>query len=233
MKPLLSESEDNHSLQELGRASVQIVHDLKNQLNGLKLYATFLRKRLEKGERPDDELETIRKLITGIDRAAEDLSLLSEYGHPLTLKKQGPIDLQQILQRVIESLNENAAAQTSVPVPLVIEAGPSPLLGDVDSMLLAEALRSISMGAAKFFKSGKKEGPLKVNLSSDKTDLGHDVVIDWEILDSVDHDPFRSFAGTDEIRMSLAARVIEAHGGSAERRNGALRVRLPLVSNQS
>ncbi|MFN2499961.1 MAG: hypothetical protein ABR557_12820 [Pyrinomonadaceae bacterium] len=233
MKPLLSESEDNHSLQELGRASVQIVHDLKNQLNGLKLYATFLRKRLEKGERPYDELETIRKLITGIDRAAEDLSLLSEYGHPLTLKKQGPIDLQQILQRVIESLNGNAAAQTSVPVPLVIEAGPSPLLGDVDSMLLAEALRSISMGAAKFFKSGKKEGPLKVNLSSDKTDLGHDVVIDWEILDSVDHDPFRSFAGTDEIRMSLAARVIEAHGGSAERRNGALRVRLPLVSNQS
>ncbi len=233
MKPLSSESENNHSLQELGRASVQIVHDLKNQLNGLKLYATFLRKRLEKGERPADELDAIRKLIAGIDRAAENLSLLSEYGHPLTLKKQGPIDLQQILQRVIESLNGSAAAQSSDAVPLVIEAGPSPVLGHVDSMLLAEALKSISMGAAKFFKSRKKEGPLKVNLSSDKTGLGQDVVIDWEILDSVDHDPFRSFAGTDEIRMSLAARVIEAHGGSAERRNGALRVRLPLVSNQS
>ncbi|MEP6719590.1 MAG: hypothetical protein ABJB21_10620 [bacterium] len=231
MKPLLSETEDNRSLQELGRASVQIVHDLKNQLNGLKLYATFLRKRLEKGERPADELETIKKLISGIDRTAADLSLLSEYGQPLTLKKQGPMDLQQILLGVIESLNGNADAQTTDAVPLVIEAGPAPLLGDVDSMSLAEALKSISLGAAKFFKSGKKEGPLKVNLSSDKTSLGHDVVIDWQVLDSVDHDPFRSFAGTDEIRMSLAARVIEAHGGSAERRNGALRVRLPLVSS--
>jgi light-regulated signal transduction histidine kinase (bacteriophytochrome) len=229
MRPLLSESEDNHSLQELGRASVQIVHDLKNQLNGLKLYATFLRKRLEKGERPADELETIKKLIAGIDRAATDLSLLSEYGQPLTLKKQGAIDLQQILHGVVENLNGNVSAPASDAVPMVVEAGPAPLLGEIDSMLLAEALKSISMGAAKFFMSVKKEGPLRIQLSSDKTGLRHDGIIDWHVLDSIDHDPFRSFAGTDEIRMSLAARVIEAHGGSAERRNGALRVRLPLV----
>ena len=38
---------------------MQIVHDLKNQLNGLKLYATFLRRRIEKNERPGDEQETI------------------------------------------------------------------------------------------------------------------------------------------------------------------------------
>ena len=48
MKPILSQTEDKSTLQDLGRASIQIVHDLKNQLNGLKLYATFLRKRLEK-----------------------------------------------------------------------------------------------------------------------------------------------------------------------------------------
>ncbi len=67
MKPLLAESEDKQSLEALGRASVQIVHDLKNQLNGLKLYATFLRKRMEKTERTEDELDTIRKLIAGLD----------------------------------------------------------------------------------------------------------------------------------------------------------------------
>jgi hypothetical protein len=46
MKPLLSGMQDIDKLQDLGRASIQIVHDLKNQLNGLKLYATFLRKLL-------------------------------------------------------------------------------------------------------------------------------------------------------------------------------------------
>jgi light-regulated signal transduction histidine kinase (bacteriophytochrome) len=231
MKPLLSESEDNNSLQALGRASVQIVHDLKNQLNGLKLYATFLRRRLEKGERPADELETIKKLIAGIDRIAEDLSLLSEYGQPLVLKKkQGATDLQQMLRGVVANVNGHASTQTADAAPIVIDAESSPLFGDVDAVLLAEALKSISIGAVKLFKSRKKEGSLKVQLSSDKTGSRRDGIIEWHVLDSFDHDLFRSFAGTDEIRMSLAAKVIEAHGGSVERRNGSLLVRLPLVN---
>ena len=56
-----------------------------------------------------------------------------------------------------------------------------------------------------------------------------DGVIEWRVFDSSDHDPFHSFAGSNEIRLSLAARVIEAHGGSAQRQNGALCVRLPLA----
>ena len=79
MKPLLSEANDDDALRLLGRASVQVVHDLKNQLNGLKLYATFLKKRLEKGERPADELETVTKLITGLDRMAKDVSLITQF----------------------------------------------------------------------------------------------------------------------------------------------------------
>ena len=70
MKPLLTETHDAEALHELGRASVQVVHDLKNQINGLKLYATFLRKRMEKAERPADELETVAKLLAGPARAA-------------------------------------------------------------------------------------------------------------------------------------------------------------------
>ena len=229
MKPLLPESEDNNSLQALGRASVQIVHDLKNQLNGLKLYATFLRRRLEKGDRPADELETINKLIVGIDRTAEGLSLLSEYGQPIALKKQGATDLQQILRGVVANLNGNASGQTADAASIVVDAENSPLLGEVDTVLLAEALTSISIGALKLFKSRKQEGALKVQLSSDKTGSHRNGIIEWHLLDSVDHDPFRSFAGTDEIRMSLAAKVIEAHGGSAERLNSTLRVRLPLI----
>ncbi|HKZ02481.1 MAG TPA: hypothetical protein VJ180_09595, partial [Pyrinomonadaceae bacterium] len=82
MKPLFTKTEDQDSLQNLGRASVQIVHDLKNQLNGLKLYATFLRRRMEKSDRPTDEQETVAKLLMGLDRAASDLSTLVQYGRP-------------------------------------------------------------------------------------------------------------------------------------------------------
>jgi len=228
MKPLLSESEDKHSLQLLGRASVQIVHDLKNHLNGLKLYATFLRKRIEKGERPADELETITKLLAGIDRTAESLSLISEYGEPVSLKHQNATNIEQVMRGVVANLNEDVVAKTE-RAAITLESGSEVLLSEVDTPLLTGALKSISTVAANLFRRRQKDNPLKIQVSCDTSGERHDAIIDWHVLDSIDHDPFCSFAGADEIRMALAAKVIEAHGGSAERRNGFLRVRLPLI----
>jgi signal transduction histidine kinase len=228
MKPLLSESQDKESLWALGRASVQIVHDLKNQLNGLKLYATFLRKRIEKSERPADELETINKLIGGLDRTAADLSMIVQYGQPLTLKRQSGIDLQKIMRDVVTVLNNSPRATGALAGPLVIDSESSTLIGEFDSAILADALKSISVGAMKMITDKSREGSLLIHLKDEAIETRRDCVIDWQVFDSSDHDPFHSFAGSDEIRMSIAAKTIEAHGGSAERQNGSLRVRLPL-----
>ena len=121
MKPIISESDDNAALLALGRASLQIVHDLKNQLNGLKLYATFLRKRLEKGERPADELETVKKLIGGLDRTAADLSMIVEYGHPPAIKKQTGTDLEKIMREVATNLNESPPVSGSLESSIIVE----------------------------------------------------------------------------------------------------------------
>ena len=226
MKPLSSQSEDENCLEDIGRASLQIVHDLKNQLNGLKLYATFLRKRFEKGEHSADEVETVSKLLAGIDRAAEDLNLLSDYGKPLTLRKQNSVELQKIVNAATTELHSVSQSADGV----FVEAEPGQLLAEVDALQITEALKSISHGAAKMLKSRKKEGPLRIQVTSEKNAVGHNAIIEWHTADAFDHDPFRSFAGTSEIRMALAAKVIEAHGGSAERMNSALRVRLPLTN---
>src|SRR5512132_164649 len=105
MKAAPAKMSEANALADLGRATLRIVHDLKNQLNGLKLYATFLRKRMEKGERPADELETINKLIAGLDRTARDVSMIVEYGRPLDLKKQAGIDLERLSREVAAKLN--------------------------------------------------------------------------------------------------------------------------------
>lgn len=229
MKPLLSESQDKEALCALGRASVQIVHDLKNQLNGLKLYATFLRKRIEKSERPADELETINKLIGGLDRTAADLSMIVQYGQPLDLKRQSGIDLQTIMRDIVAVLNSSPRATGALAGPVVIDSEASPVVGEFDSAMLADALKSISLGAMKMITAKEREESLRIHLKDEAIETQRHCVIDWQVFDSSDHDPFHSFAGSDEIRMSLAAKVIEAHGGSAERLNGSLRVRLPLV----
>ena len=88
---------ETNPLEELGRATLQIVHDLKNQLNGLKLYATFLRKRLEREERSPEEGETLGKLIAGLDRAARDLTGLVRYSQPFELRRQPHADLRNII----------------------------------------------------------------------------------------------------------------------------------------
>jgi light-regulated signal transduction histidine kinase (bacteriophytochrome) len=229
MKPLLSESEDNDALRALGRASVQIVHDLKNQINGLKLYATFLRKRLEKSERPADELETVNKLLAGLDRTAADLSLIVEYGQPLELRKQAGTDLEKIMRAVAESLNDRPPVTGALVGALVVDVESGRLVGEFDSTLLAGALKSISVSALKMIPTKQREAPLEIHLKGEARETRRDGVIEWRGFDSLDHDPFHSFAGSNEIRLSLAARVIEAHGGSAERENGSLRVRLPLA----
>jgi signal transduction histidine kinase len=229
MTPLLPESQDKESLWALGRASVQIVHDLKNQLNGLKLYATFLRKRIEKNDRPTDELETVKKLIEGLDRIAADLSIIVQYGQPLSLKTRPGVDLQKILGDVAAGLNNSAQSTAGIVGPIIIDSEVASLPGEFDSAVLAEALKSISLGALKMITNGTREESLHILVKHEVAEARADGIIEWCVLDSSDHDPFHSFAGSDELRMSLAAKAIEAHGGSAERQNGRLRVRLPLT----
>ncbi len=227
MKPLLPQLQDSDSLQALGRASLQIVHDLKNQLNGLKLYATFLRKRLEKGGRPHDEMETINKLIIGLDRAAGDLSTLVQYGRPVELRKQSSVDIQKIMRGVAASFAEDPRNTGNLTRQMTIDTEPLPLTGEFDPALLTEALKAISFGAMKM-QSSDDNGTIRVSLKKERDqDLA---IVEWHGLNNLDHDPFRSFAGSDEIRMSLAAKLIEAHGGSTQHGGGTLSVRLPLAS---
>jgi signal transduction histidine kinase len=219
MKPLLSESQDAASLQELGRASVQIVHDLKNQLNGLKLYATFLRKRMEKTERPADEQETISKLIAGLERAAADTSALVRFGRPLELRRQAGVDLAKIVTNLSNGDDQSEAVG--------LHAEPGTFEGEFDIASLTEALKIITTGALNLSRP-ESTGALKIHLRPDESAGQKSALIEWRSVSSNGTDPFHSFAGSDALRMSLAAKIIAAHGGEAEQQDDTLRVRLPL-----
>jgi signal transduction histidine kinase len=217
MKTVTSSPEDNERLQDLGRASMQIVHDLKNQLNGLKLYATFLRRRIEKTERPGDEQETIAKLINGLDRTAEDLSMIVRYGQPVELKKQAGVEVDKVLRAVCASLNENGATIT-------LNGSSEGIQGSLDLFKLTDAFKWLCGGALKHRQNGDEAGEVSVSARTE----GDQAVIEWSGLRNLDHDPFRSFAGSDEIKLALAAKIVEAHGGSAKFLERKFIVMIPL-----
>jgi signal transduction histidine kinase len=213
MKPLKTEIQDAETLRELGSASVQVVHDLKNQLNGLKLYATFLRKRMEKAERPADELETIAKLIAGLERGANDMTLLVRYGRPLELSRRPSTDLARLLRESAEGAR--------------VEVDGGAYEGDFDPTLLAEALKNITTGGRASARSGE-EGGAEIRLAREES--GESAVVEWRGVDvpDADGDPFRSFTGGAGLRLALAARVIREHGGEVSCEGGVIRARLPL-----
>ena len=212
MKPLTTELQDEETLRDLGIASVQIVHDLKNQLNGLKLYATFLRKRLEKADRPADELETLNKLLAGLERAATDMNTLVRLGRPLDLHRQPRTDLA----RLLETASEGRRVE--------IEAGD--YLGEFDTALLSAALKEIGEST----HAAKEVDAQPVRLRHEETQSDPSALIEWrgfaQAGDGVDI--FKSFAGATGLRLALAARVIRAHGGEVAHEAGTVRARLPL-----
>ncbi|MDQ1613545.1 MAG: hypothetical protein QOG00_3476 [Pyrinomonadaceae bacterium] len=237
MKPIKATTHDTDALIELGRASVQIVHDLKNQVNGLKLYATFLRKRMEKSERPADELETINKIMAGLERAAADMTTLVRFGRPLELQPKPRLDLAALLAAATEG--------DFAPPPAEDDDSGEAYHGDFDAPVLSEALKNIHASARQL---ASKDAPPHVNLrraetaTETTTEAGAanvatptpSALIEWRGIRDAggDEDIFNSFNGGAGLRLALAARVIHAHGGAVEQASDALRVRLPLRSDE-
>jgi len=224
MKPIKATTHDTDALVELGRASVQIVHDLKNQVNGLKLYATFLRKRMEKSERPADELETINKIMAGLERTAADMNTLVRFGRPLELQRQPRLDLAALLAAATEG---DFAPQGE---------GDGAYRGEFDAPLLSDALKSIHASARQL---AAKDASPDINLRRQENGDGGETgatssaLIEWRgIRADADNDIFNSFNGGAGLRLALAAKVIHAHGGAVEQASDALRVRLPLGNDE-
>lgn len=239
MKPIKATINDTDALIELGRASVQIVHDLKNQINGLKLYATFLRKRMERSERPADELETINKIMAGLERAASDMTTLVRLGRPLELQRSSRLDLAALLAHATEGDFAAApvAATTATEATEATKDDGDAYHGNFDAPALTEALKNIHAGARSL---AARDTVPQINLRREETGATGgaaastpNALIEWHGIKAPGGgDVFSSFNGGTGLRLALAARIIQAHDGTVEQESDTLRVRLPLRKDE-
>ena len=212
MAPATAKAVDTSELEDLGRATLQIVHDLKNQLNGIKLYATFLRKRFESEDRPSEEREILTKLIDGLDRAAREMTTLVRYSRPVELCRRRA-NLRTI---VLESaLSSNSEA-----------LGP-PLYGEFDPNALSEAFRSLTEHAASHVSS-RDANEIAVQVNRTGFANSPEAIVEWRAKFDNRRDPFGSVHKYESVRAALATRIIEAHGGRVEFSSDAIRAWIPL-----
>jgi signal transduction histidine kinase len=223
MKPSLAKVPEDISLEDLGRATLQIVHDLKNQLNGLKLYATFLRKRLESTDGLQEERETLVKLIAGIDRAARDTNALVRYARPIELRRQPKTDLRQLLVDVVQEVSTTVLNGSTA---IEIESENVSLPGDFDPAVLSEACKALTEQAMGE-RGADQNRPLIKVARIEEANLPT-AIIEWRTA-KFEEPRVGALYGNANLPAALAGRIIEAHGGRIEYASNTIRVWLPLA----
>ena len=227
MKPATAIAPDSKALERLGSATFQVVHDLKNQLNGIKLYATFLRKRLEREDQPPETKETLTKLIQGLDRAAKDLNALVRYARPLDLRPQSNADLRRIVSHVIAEAAERETG--GLPrTAIAADIQDYSYFGEFDPVAINEAIKAITDDLRS--ASAKNPQALSISLRVDRET--NSAVIEWRGGHFTTRTSSLS-AGGGSIHTELATKIIEAHNGEVNCGPDVIRVRLPLSAQQT
>ena len=215
---------DPTAAEEVGHATLQIVHDLKNQLNGLKLYATFLRKRLEPKDNASEEREILAKLIAGLDNSAREMTALVRFARPLELRQSPNTDLRKIIISLAAAPNRDSGGLELPSIALHIDD--AAMLGEFDNALLVEAFNAIT-AEVRSSVATKAESSVSLHVHRE----ADQALCEWRggKLKSR-YQAISNSNGCGTIHTALAAKIIEAHGGRVKCEADEIRAWLPLTN---
>jgi signal transduction histidine kinase len=204
---MIKDSEEE-MLIETGRLASRLIHDFKNQLGGLKLYAAYLKKRF--ADNPEG-LEVTEKIVRGLNEMADQAATLSKLTRPLELRVE-PGDLALVVEQTARDLQARAETRK---VKLARDIEPNLPRTSFDSQHLGAALESIM---ARAIDSSPENGEVKVSLGRQGATLRIEIADRDETLDEERRQAlFDVFAGERLNRTSLglamARRIVERHGG--------------------
>ncbi len=199
----------------LGQATAKLVHDFKNQLGGVKLYATFLKTRLAHDA---ESAEIVTKIVEGIDAMAENATLVSRFARPLELRCESG-DLAALVHKVVAALTPQGAARQVVLLAECAENLPSIkfdwqqmhfALDAVVRRALAVALpqSKVRVGLQPNNQLGDQTVTLWVSEDSER--LSEQARVNF--FDWTTHERLQKTA----LEMAHAARIVKAHGGAAK-----------------
>jgi len=194
----------------------RLIHDFKNQLSGLKLYAAFLKRRFA------DEAEGVEiceKITRGLNAMSERARLADRLTRPLHLELAAT-DPVRLIQQVIQDLADQAGASQ---VELALLLPPSVRSITADAAQLRSAVYALLKRAIQVTRSG---GTVRLEISDGEelrlsfSDEGEPLtaqqragLFDWLARLASQEGESQGYEET-VINLILARRVIEQHGGA-------------------
>jgi signal transduction histidine kinase len=199
---------EQECLLEAGRLTSRLIHDLKNQMGGMKLYAAYLKKRF--ADQPEG-LEIAEKIIEGLNTMAEQASLVSRLTRPLELKRE-PGDPIVMLDHVVNDQKPRAEARSVKVETKFVNGLPQTSL---DTQQLRTSIGSIITRA---IDSSPEGGLVRIELQARQGELQIEVSNQGEALTGDQREALFDLLAAERISkasldLALARRVIEYHGG--------------------
>jgi signal transduction histidine kinase len=229
---MIKDSEET-ILIETGRMAARLIHDFKNQLGGLKLYAAYLQKRFAGNP---EGMEVAEKIARGLNEMAEQAAILNKLCRPLELR-MAPGDPALVVEQVISRV-EPKASEKSARIISRFEAG-APRIS-FDPGLIGEALEAIIMRAVD---ASPRDDEIGISLRRQDEALKIEIRDNGAPLDDERRLKFFDPLAGDRLNrtalgLAMARRIIERHEGQVSARSDTVagtvagtivEIRLPIA----
>jgi signal transduction histidine kinase len=201
---------------ETGRMAARLIHDFKNQLGGLKLYAAYLQKRFADNA---EGMEIAEKIALGLSEMAEQAAILNKLCRPLELQME-PGDPAPVVEQIVSRLEPRASAKR---VKITCDLEPDAPRVSFDPGRIGEALEAIISRAVD---ASPEDGEIGVSLGRRDEALRIEIKDNGATLDDERRLSFFDPLAGDRVNrtalgLAMARRIIERHGGQVAARAGA------------
>lgn len=204
---------------EIGRLTGRLLHDLKNHISGLKLYATWLKKHYvatasDGGKKPES-VEITDKIISGLNLMAEHATLISQLTRPLKLKI-APASLESLIGQIAHEIQPLADARG---IGLHIEIPPEPHSINGDAHLLSLAFETLARRAVAVSRVAGQVH-IRARQSEDEVlieiaDASERPLTESQCATLFDL-PVNERIATTALSLALTRKIIGQHGGQAD-----------------
>ncbi len=208
---LSAETIDQTEMVEMGRTTIRLIHDFKNQMGGIKLYAAYLKKRFAANPDVAEGLEIADKIVHTLNEMAENASLVVKLSRPVDLKLN-EIQLASLVELAITQLQPKIVERQ---LKLEMEFSDAPTLRlDSQQMLLA-----LSTLFARAIEVSPENARLVLKLHRSERVVALSIFDEGEQLTEEQRQSFFSLLTTERmnkssLNLTLARRIIEAHEGT-------------------